>query len=34
MNETIIPLDYENAGMIPDDKINKLIVEPLPEGVR
>jgi len=34
MNETILPVDFDKAGMIIDDEIHHAIVEPLPEGVR
>lgn len=34
MNETILPVDFEHAGMITDDQIGDFIVKPLPEGVR
>lgn len=33
MDETICPLDYEKAGMITDDDIRKIMVDPLPKGV-
>jgi len=34
MNETILPVDFEQAGMMTDDHIGDLIVKHLPEGVR
>jgi len=34
MNETVLPCDFKSAGMITDDEINRLIVAPLPSGVR
>jgi len=34
MNETILPVDFESAGMMTDDQLGDLIVKPLPEGVR
>eukprot|EP00746_Dinoflagellata_sp_MGD_P132021 gnl/MRDRNA2_/MRDRNA2_65756_c0_seq1.p1 gnl/MRDRNA2_/MRDRNA2_65756_c0~~gnl/MRDRNA2_/MRDRNA2_65756_c0_seq1.p1 ORF type:complete len:349 (-),score=55.10 gnl/MRDRNA2_/MRDRNA2_65756_c0_seq1:22-1068(-) len=34
MNETILPVDFQNAGQITDDEIGDLIVKPLPDGVR
>mmetsp|Transcript_48974 Transcript_48974/g.116463 ORF Transcript_48974/g.116463 Transcript_48974/m.116463 type:complete len:471 (+) Transcript_48974:84-1496(+) len=34
MNETILPVDFQRAGMITDDEISDIIVRPLPEGVR
>jgi len=34
MNETILPVDFQRAGMITDDQISDLIVKPLPPGVR
>lgn len=34
MNETIVPVDFQSAGMISDDEISKIMVQPLPEGVR
>eukprot|EP00834_Sanchytrium_tribonematis_P005262 NODE_306_length_10184_cov_0.912246.p3 type:complete len:342 gc:universal NODE_306_length_10184_cov_0.912246:6381-7406(+) len=33
-DETIVPCDYESAGVIVDDTLNELLVKPLPEGVR
>jgi hypothetical protein len=32
-NETLLPVDYKFAGNIVDDDINKIMVNPLPEGV-
>jgi hypothetical protein len=34
MNETLVPLDSQYAGQIPDDMINQLLVRPLPSGVK
>lgn len=34
MNETICPTDFERAGQIIDDELNKHLVNPLPAGVR
>ncbi|CAJ1440356.1 unnamed protein product, partial [Effrenium voratum] len=34
MNETILPVDFEHAGMMTDDQISDYIVKPLPAGVR
>ncbi|CAE8640045.1 unnamed protein product [Polarella glacialis] len=34
MNETILPVDFEQAGMITDDQLGDIMVKPLPEGVR
>mmetsp|Transcript_41807 Transcript_41807/g.75910 ORF Transcript_41807/g.75910 Transcript_41807/m.75910 type:complete len:458 (-) Transcript_41807:404-1777(-) len=34
MNETILPVDFQRAGMITDDEISDIIVRPMPEGVR
>ena len=34
MNETILPVDFQRAGMISDDVIAEKIVQNLPEGVR
>lgn len=34
MNETILPVDFQQAGMITDDEISNIIVRPMPEGVR
>lgn len=33
MNETLIPLDGRQAGHLVDDDVNRLLVNPLPEGV-
>jgi metacaspase-1 len=33
-DETIVPVDYQKAGMIVDDEIFDLLVAPLPKGVR
>ncbi|KDN46819.1 hypothetical protein K437DRAFT_256096 [Tilletiaria anomala UBC 951] len=34
MNETIIPLDYEQVGQMEDDELHELLVRPLPIGCR
>lgn len=34
MNETIIPVDFQNTGMITDDKLTEVMIQPLPEGCR
>eukprot|EP00971_Amphidinium_carterae_P306676 6094675-Amphidinium_carterae.1 len=34
MNETILPVDFQRAGMITDDEISDIIVRPMAEGVR
>eukprot|EP00933_Yihiella_yeosuensis_P002470 TRINITY_DN10417_c1_g1_i1.p1 TRINITY_DN10417_c1_g1~~TRINITY_DN10417_c1_g1_i1.p1 ORF type:complete len:1316 (-),score=234.34 TRINITY_DN10417_c1_g1_i1:112-4023(-) len=33
-DETIVPCDYQNAGMLADDDLRKILVEPLCKGVR
>ncbi|KAI8056165.1 caspase domain-containing protein [Syncephalis plumigaleata] len=33
-DETIVPLDYEKAGMIVDDELHEILVKPLKQGVR
>ncbi|KAJ9049402.1 Ca(2+)-dependent cysteine protease [Entomophthora muscae] len=33
-DETICPLDYASAGMIVDDDMNEILVQPLPQGCR
>ncbi len=33
-DETLVPLDYQSAGMIVDDEIFDMLVAPLPKGVR
>jgi len=33
-NETILPLDYEQAGQMEDDEMHELLVRPLPIGCR
>ncbi|KAL2915304.1 hypothetical protein HK105_205169 [Polyrhizophydium stewartii] len=33
-DETIVPLDYQQAGQITDDEMNALLVRPLPKGAR
>ncbi|PWZ03416.1 Metacaspase-1 [Testicularia cyperi] len=33
-NETVIPLDYQQAGQIEDDELNAIMVRPLPIGCR
>jgi len=32
-DETLVPLDYQNAGQIRDDDLYKILVRPLKEGV-
>jgi hypothetical protein len=34
MNETLLPVDFETAGMLTDDHIGDLLIKHLPEGVR
>lgn len=34
LDETIVPLDYSSAGQILDDDLRRLLVDPLPAGVR
>ena len=34
MNETLMPLDWKTAGEIVDDDLNRLLVNPLPQGVK
>eukprot|EP01065_Artemidia_motanka_P053279 TRINITY_DN9854_c0_g1_i2.p3 TRINITY_DN9854_c0_g1~~TRINITY_DN9854_c0_g1_i2.p3 ORF type:complete len:223 (+),score=55.51 TRINITY_DN9854_c0_g1_i2:690-1358(+) len=34
MNETLIPEDFQRAGMITDDEVFEIIVRPLPDGAR
>eukprot|EP00929_Paragymnodinium_shiwhaense_P094551 TRINITY_DN5516_c0_g2_i1.p1 TRINITY_DN5516_c0_g2~~TRINITY_DN5516_c0_g2_i1.p1 ORF type:complete len:928 (+),score=244.21 TRINITY_DN5516_c0_g2_i1:411-2786(+) len=34
MDETLVPCDYKTAGMFSDDELRKLVVTPLPKGVR
>merc|ERR1719499_2571270 len=34
MNETILPVDFKQAGMISDDCLGEIAVRHLPEGVR
>ena len=34
MDETIVPLDYQQTGMIIDNEINDILVRPLPPGCR
>jgi len=34
MNETVLPVDFQQAGMLTDDHLGDLIVKNLPEGVR
>merc|ERR1719329_1396634 len=34
MNETLLPVDFEDKGMMTDDHIGDIIVKHLPEGVR
>ena len=33
-DDAIVPLDYKKNGLILDDEINKIIVGPIPTGVR
>ena len=33
MDETLVPLDYQQAGMIRDDDLFDLIIKPMPDGV-
>jgi len=33
-DETILPVDWERAGMIVDDDLNNMMVKPLPAGVK
>lgn len=33
-DETILPLDFKRSGMIVDDLMNAILVQPLPPGVR
>ena len=34
MNETILPVDFAQAGMLTDDEVGDVIVKPLPDGAR
>ena len=34
MNETIMPVDFQQSGHITDDDIHDILVKPLPAGVR
>lgn len=34
MNETILPCDFEEAGMISDDVLTEILIQNLPEGVK
>lgn len=34
MDETILPSDFKQSGMIIDDEIHALLVQPLPNGCR
>ena len=34
LSETLVPLDSQYAGQIPDDLINQILVRPLPNGVK
>lgn len=34
MDETIMPVDFQQSGQITDDEIHDMLVKPLPEGVR
>mmetsp|Transcript_34745 Transcript_34745/g.63172 ORF Transcript_34745/g.63172 Transcript_34745/m.63172 type:complete len:1225 (-) Transcript_34745:64-3738(-) len=33
-DETIVPYDFQNAGMLADDDLRRMLVEPLPAGCR
>lgn len=33
-DETLVPLDYQTAGMITDDTVRNVLVDPLPEGAQ
>jgi metacaspase-1 len=33
-DETILPVDFQSAGEIIDDDIHRIVVRPLPKGVR
>ena len=34
MNETLCPVDFQSAGMIIDDEVNQMLINPIPQGVR
>merc|ERR1719189_2768379 len=34
MNETILPVDFQHAGMLTDDDMTEIVVRPLPEFVK
>lgn len=34
MNETLCPLDFKQAGEIVDDDLNRILINPLPKGVK
>jgi hypothetical protein len=34
MNETICPVDFQQAGMISDDEMGSILIQTLPDGVR
>ena len=34
LNETLCPMDFKQAGEIVDDDLNRMLVNPLPQGVR
>ncbi|CAE8652612.1 unnamed protein product, partial [Polarella glacialis] len=34
MNQTILPVDFQHAGMLTDDQVSEIIVKPLPPGTR
>eukprot|EP00397_Hematodinium_sp_SG-2012_P034670 GEMP01037201.1.p1 GENE.GEMP01037201.1~~GEMP01037201.1.p1 ORF type:complete len:362 (+),score=69.00 GEMP01037201.1:75-1160(+) len=34
MNETLLPIDFQRSGMITDDELNKIMIEPLPSGCK
>lgn len=33
MNETLCPTDFKQAGMIIDDEVNQMLINPIPQGV-
>lgn len=34
MNETLCPTDFQQAGQIVDDEINRALINQVPQGVR
>lgn len=34
MNETILPVDFQQAGQMEDDELHMIMVRPLPIGCR